>query len=101
VRLISDSSAAGIFHAADESDETVNQIVDGIRGHFSIPPDVRHVPLAEARPKMGLHADALVVDLRVRCPRARAIGWVPALTSVSRNIPRLIEEFRRGQERAA
>jgi nucleoside-diphosphate-sugar epimerase len=101
VRVIADGSAAGVFHAADESDETVNQIVDGIRGHFSIPPDVRHVPLAEARPKMGLHADALVLDLRVRCPRARAIGWVPALTSVSRNIPRLLEEFRRGQERAA
>lgn len=101
VKVASDSSASGIFHGADESDETVNVIVEGIRGHFSVPPDVRHVPLPEARTKMGPYADALALNQRVRCPRSHAIGWTPALGSVSRNIPRLLEEFRRGQERAA
>ncbi len=33
--------------------------------------------------------------------RARALGWSPALHSVSNNVPRLLEEFRRAQERAA
>jgi nucleoside-diphosphate-sugar epimerase len=101
VRAAADPSASGIFHANDEADETVNTIVDGIVSHFSIPPDVRHVPLEEARKKLGAYADALALDQRVRSPRARALGWSPTLHSVSSNIPRLLEEFRRGQERAA
>jgi hypothetical protein len=50
---------------------------------------------------MGAYADALALDQKVRSPRARALGWSPALHSVSANIPRLLEEFRRGKERAA
>ena len=94
-------AASGIYHAADEADETVNDLVEAIVNHMSMPPDVRHVPLEEARKKMGAYADALALDQRVRCPRARAIGWSPALHSVSNNIPRLLEEFRRAQDRAA
>ena len=33
--------------------------------------------------------------------RARALGWSPTLHSVGTNVPRLLEEFRRAQERAA
>lgn len=101
VRLAANPEASGIYHANDEADETVNAIVDGIRGHISIPPDVRHVPLDEARKKFGAYVDALTVDQRVRGPRARALGWCPTLHSVGMNVPRLLEEFRRGQERAA
>ena len=64
-------------------------------------PDVRHVPLDEARKKLGAYADALALDQRARSGRARALGWSPSLHSVSANIPRLLEEFRRGNERAA
>ena len=66
-----------------------------------MPPDVRHVPLEEARKKMGAYADALALDQKVRSARARAHRLVAALHSVSANIPRLLEEFRRGKERAA
>jgi nucleoside-diphosphate-sugar epimerase len=101
VRAATCSEAAGIFHATDESDETVNAIVEGIVNHCSMTPDVRHVPLEEARKKMGGYADALALDQKVRSVRSHALGWSPALHSVSANIPRLLEEFRRGKERAA
>jgi nucleoside-diphosphate-sugar epimerase len=100
-RVVARSEAVGIFHATDEADDTVNAIVEGIVSHCSMPPDVRHVPLDEARKKFGAQADALAVDQRVRSARARALGWSPTLHSVSANIPRLLEEFRRGNERAA
>jgi nucleoside-diphosphate-sugar epimerase len=100
-RVAAQPEASGIFHANDEEDETVNTLVEAVVSHFSVPPDVRHVPLDEARKKMGNYADALALDQIVRSPRARALGWAPTLHSVSANVPRLLEEFRRGQERAA
>jgi len=50
---------------------------------------------------MGPYAEALAIDQRVRSARARAIGWAPTLHSVSANVPRLLEELRRGHDRAA
>ncbi len=94
-------AGSGIFHANDEGDETVKAIVEGIAGHLSMTPDVRHVPLEEARKKLGAYADALSLNQRIRGPRARALGWSPILHSVGTNVPRLLEEFRRAQERAA
>lgn len=101
VRAAGAPEASGIYHANDEADETVNTIVDGIKRHLSMPPDVRHVPLEEGRKKLGAYADALALDQRVRGPRARALGWSPTLQSVSTSVPRLLEEFRRAKERAA
>jgi nucleoside-diphosphate-sugar epimerase len=101
VRAASLPEASGVYHANDEGDETVNAIVEGIVHHLSMPPDVRHVPLKEARNNLGAYADALALDQRVRGPRARALGWSPTLHSVGTNVPRLLEEFRRAQERAA
>jgi hypothetical protein len=59
-----------------------------------VKPDVRHVPLEEARTKMGAQAEALALDQVVRSPRARAIGWTPTLHSVGGNAARLLEEWR-------
>jgi nucleoside-diphosphate-sugar epimerase len=101
VRVAAMPEGSGMYHANDEGDETVNEIVEGIVSHLSMPPDVRHVPLEEARKKMGAYADLLVLDQRIRGPRARALGWSPTLHSVGTNVPRLLEEFRRAQERAA
>ena len=101
VRAAAMPEASGLYHANDEGDETVNAIVEGIVSHLSMPPDVRHVPLEEARKKLGANADPLLLDQRVRGPRARALGWSPTLHSVGTNVPRLLEEFRRAQERAA
>ena len=100
LRLAMNSSASGVFHANDEGDETVNDIVATIARQVSINPSIRHVPIEEARKKLGPYADALVLDQVIRSPRARAIGWAPSLHSVIRNTPRLFEEWRRGKEAA-
>jgi nucleoside-diphosphate-sugar epimerase len=93
-RVAARDDAAGIFHANDEGDERVNDIVDAIGVYVSVRPDVRHVPLEEARQKMGPVAEALALDQLVRSPRARALGWNPSLHSVSGNAAGLLEEWR-------
>ena len=100
VRLATTPEASGIYHANDEGDERVNDLVSAIADHVSIKPSVRRVPLKEARSKMGAYADALALDQIVRSPRARAIGWHPSLHSVAGNAARLLEEWRRGREAA-
>jgi nucleoside-diphosphate-sugar epimerase len=97
VRVVERPDAAGVFHANDEGDERVNDVVEAIRSHMPVAPDVRHVPLAEARAKYGPVADALALDQVLRSPRARALGWTPALRSVAGNVPRLLAEWRAGQ----
>src|SRR2546430_1368222 len=79
LRVVNTPAASGVYHANDEGDETVNDLVDAIGGHAQIRPSVRHVPLAEARQKMGPYADALALDQIVRSPRARGLGWAPTL----------------------
>ena len=100
VRLASHADASGVFHANDEGDERVNEIVTAIAAHAPTSPSIRHVPLAEARQKMGPVADALALDQVVRSPRARALGWNPSLHSVSGNAARLFEEWRRARDAA-
>ena len=96
-RLVSTPDAAGVYHATDGGAETVNEIVAALVEHAPTPPSVRHVPLAEARKKMGPYADALALDQVVLSPRARALGWAPTLHSVAGNAARLFEEWRRGK----
>jgi nucleoside-diphosphate-sugar epimerase len=98
VRVAENHQASGIFHANDEGDERVNDIVTAISEHAKTTPSVRHVPIADARKKMGPYADALALDQIVRSPRARALGWSPSLKSVAGNAARLFEEWRRGQK---
>ena len=100
VRLAAHPDASGIFHANDEADERVSDIVEAIARHAKMRPDVRHMPIEEARKKMGPYADALVLDQIVRSPRARAIGWAPTLHSVAGNVARLLEEYRNTREAA-
>jgi nucleoside-diphosphate-sugar epimerase len=96
VRIVNTPGASGVYHANDEGDETVNDIVAALAEHAPTRPSVRHVPLPEARKKMGPYADALALDQLVRGPRARALGWAPTLHSVAGNVPRLFEEWKRG-----
>ncbi|MDR1989575.1 MAG: NAD-dependent epimerase/dehydratase family protein [Acidobacteriaceae bacterium] len=93
-RLVAREDASGIYHATDEGDERVNDIVEAIAPYLPMRPDVRHVPIEEARHKMGTYADALALDQIIRSPRARAIGWTPSLHSVVSNAARLLEEWR-------
>jgi nucleoside-diphosphate-sugar epimerase len=94
VRIAAREDAAGVYHANDEGDERVNDIVAAIAPYVPVRPDVRHVPIDEARTKMGAIADALALDQLVRSPRSRAIGWAPTLHSVAGNAARLLEEWR-------
>jgi nucleoside-diphosphate-sugar epimerase len=96
-RIVNTPAASGVYHANDEGDETVNEIVEALGDHAHTQPSVRHVPLPEARKKMGPYADALALDQRVRSPRARALGWTPTLHSVAGNVARLFEEWKRGK----
>jgi nucleoside-diphosphate-sugar epimerase len=99
-RLASEPDASGIFHATDHGDETVGEIVEAVIAAMTTRPAVRHVPIEEARKKLKSYAEALNLDQIVRSHRARALGWAPSLHSVSGNVRRLIEEFRRGKEAA-
>lgn len=100
LRVATNPAASGMFHANDEGDESVNDLVTAISSHVALNPSVRRVPLAEARQKIGPMAEALVLDQLVRSPRARQLGWNPLLHSVSGNVARLFEEWRRGKEAA-
>jgi nucleoside-diphosphate-sugar epimerase len=97
LRTATNPNASGIYHANDEGDESVNDIVAALSEHAKTTPSVRHVPLAEAKQKMGPYAEALALDQIVRSPRARALGWTPSLRSVSGNAARLFEEWRRNK----
>jgi nucleoside-diphosphate-sugar epimerase len=94
VRLAVRPDASGVYHANDEGDERVNDIVEAIVAQVPNEPSVRHVPLEEAKVKMGPHAVALAQDLVLRSPRAKALGWAPMLHSVAGNVARLLEEWR-------
>jgi nucleoside-diphosphate-sugar epimerase len=100
MRLVTDENAVGTFHANDEADEKVDEIVDAIARHAKMRPDVRHVPIEEARTKLGPYAEALALNQIVRSPRAKALGWAPTLHSVTGNVARLLEEFRNTREAA-
>jgi nucleoside-diphosphate-sugar epimerase len=94
VRVATLPDACGIYHANDEADERVSDIVEAFTRHAKVQPEVRHVPIDEARAKMGPYADALALNQIVRSPRSKELGWTPALHSVAGNVPRLLEEFR-------
>jgi nucleoside-diphosphate-sugar epimerase len=93
-KLAANPSASGVYHANDEGDERVNDLIAAIKPHVSLRPDVRYVPLDEARSKLGPAADAMALDQVIRSPRARALGWAPTLHSVAGNAARLLEEWR-------
>ncbi len=98
LRLAVNPDASGVYHATDHGDERVNDVVGAIAAHMNVPPDIRHVPLAEAKAKQGPVAEALALDQVVRSPRARALGWAPTLDSVADNVSALFEEWRQAQE---
>ncbi len=96
VRVATLDDASGIFHANDEADESVDDIVDAIARHAKMRPDVRHVPIEEARAKMGpvrRRAGARPDGAQPARPRARlvadaALGLRQRLAS-ARRIPNL------------
>ena len=100
LRLVLHPDAEGVFHATDHADERLLDIVEAVAAHTRMRPDIRHLPLAEARAKLGPYADALALDQVVRSPRARALGWTPTRHSIAGSVARLLEEFRTSREAA-
>jgi len=100
-RLAASPDASGVFHANDEGDERVNDLVAAISAHLVVRPDVRHIPIDEARTKMGPYADALALDQLIRSPRAHELGWAPTLHSVAGNAARLLGEWRASRNDAS
>jgi nucleoside-diphosphate-sugar epimerase len=98
-RVVASPDASGVFHAAGDEDERVLDVAEAIRCHVDPVADIRFMPLPEARAKMGVYADALALDQVVRCPRAHALGWAPAMHGITGNAPRLFEEYRRAASR--
>jgi nucleoside-diphosphate-sugar epimerase len=97
LRIVEAPTAAGIIHATDEADEKVSDIAEAIAAHVPQRPDIRNMPMTEARKKLGTYADALALDQRVRSPKARALGWAPTQNGVVDSVARLVEEFRNAQ----
>lgn len=93
-RLVQAPDASGIYHATDEADERVADIAEAIAAQVPSRPEVRFMPIQEARSKLGDYADALALSQRARSPRARQLGWAPTLHNVVGSVPRLLEEFR-------
>jgi len=98
LRVVTHAEADGIYHANDEGDERVRDIVEAIVAHVPHAADVRRIPLKEATAKMGPYATALALDQVVRSPRAKALGWTPTLRSIAGNAARLFEEWRANGE---
>jgi nucleoside-diphosphate-sugar epimerase len=96
-RILEAPAAAGIIHATDEADERVEDIVEAIAAQVPQRPDIRNMPMTEARKKLGAYADALSLDQKVRSPKARAIGWAPTQMGIVNSVARLVEEFRNAQ----
>jgi nucleoside-diphosphate-sugar epimerase len=94
VRIVGNAIASGIYHATDDSAERVSDVVGAIAGFASPRPDIRHMPYAEAKAKLGAYADAITLDQVVHSPRARELGWQPTLGTIVGNVPRLFEEWR-------
>ena len=97
VKVLESPLATGIFHATDEADEKVSDIVEAIAGQVPQRPDIRYMPMAEARKKFGAYADCLALDQKVRSTKARALGWSPSQTGVAKSVARLVEEYRNAQ----
>ncbi|MGD9905625.1 MAG: NAD-dependent epimerase/dehydratase family protein [Vicinamibacterales bacterium] len=95
LRVLTAPDASGIYHGAGEEDERVTDIAEAITRHVSPVADIRHVPLPEARGKLGPFAEGLALDQIVRSPRARALGWTPTMHGITGNAARLFEEYRR------
>jgi nucleoside-diphosphate-sugar epimerase len=94
VKILESPAASGVFHATDEADEKVSDIVEAIAAQVPQRPDVRYMPIEEAHKKFGAYAEALVLDQKVRSTKARALGWAPTLPGVVNSVARLLEEFR-------
>jgi len=94
LRIAETTDADGVYHGTDGAEESVNDIAEALADHLAQRPDIRHMPLEEARTKLGPFADALALDQRVLSTRAHALGWQPTVRGASTHVARLVQEYR-------
>ena len=78
VRAAESGVSGEAFNIAERSHETVREMAAAAARAAGLTPEVRLLPLIEARKVMGPRADALAVDQRVDPGKAeRLLGWRP------------------------
>jgi nucleoside-diphosphate-sugar epimerase len=78
VRLVERAPAASIYNAADSSHATVKEIAAAAARAAGKDGEVSMVPVDQARAKMGVFADALVLDQRISNEKAEnELDWRP------------------------
>ncbi|HYG67315.1 MAG TPA: NAD-dependent epimerase/dehydratase family protein [Anaeromyxobacteraceae bacterium] len=94
-RLTVEKRARGVFHGVDGASPTVAELARAASvaaGKGAI----RAIPLEEARAKMGVVADALVLDQFVVAPRALELGWQPKVPPFVQSVARAFREWSGG-----
>lgn len=78
---IVEQRSSGLFHATDDSEDTLNEIALTISRSAGIDTPIEHTPADQARSRLGAYADALAVNQRVSSRQTRrALGWTPRRT---------------------
>ncbi|HUF18242.1 MAG TPA: NAD-dependent epimerase/dehydratase family protein [Thermoanaerobaculia bacterium] len=93
--LILESGEDGIFHATDDTDDSLQTLAEATIGAARSNVGIEYVPLEKARETMGAFADALAVDQRVGSDRTRArLGWTLAVPEYIDSVRRQWSEWR-------
>jgi nucleoside-diphosphate-sugar epimerase len=74
---VAGSRGRGIFHAVDGTPLRVAEVARAASEAAGCGGRTRSQPLDEVRRRMGIAADAYVLDQVVSAPRAHALGWRP------------------------
>lgn len=93
--LILDRGESGIFHATDDSRETMNDLARATIAARGSDVGIEHVPIETAREIHGAFAEALAVDQHVRSDDTRArLGWTLSVSEYVESIARQWSEWR-------
>lgn len=92
--LAAERRATGIFHALDDSSDTLLEWAQAASCAAGAGGRTRSIPLEEARRRMGAVADALVLDQWVSSERTRReLGWQPRVRGFVAEVDRVYREW--------
>jgi len=78
---IIESGASGLFHATDDSENTLNEMALTLSRSVKTDTSLEHSPVEQVRQRLGGFADALAVNQRVLSNKTRqSTGWSPRVT---------------------
>ncbi|MDX1584853.1 MAG: NAD-dependent epimerase/dehydratase family protein [Thermoanaerobaculia bacterium] len=95
---IAEEDHEGVFHAVDDTRETMGRIARGIIESVESDSEIRHMPMEKAKDAFGPFADALALDQHVSSDQTRSlVGWEPSVSFLE-SIERQWEEWRQSRE---